>query len=120
MSGVHRINLATAWLPPEAGSTAWLRRFGRPDGLEPPTRVWLVHEGGPAARLTLNGAALPAGDRHDVTKALATRNELVLEPLIPLPAAEAAADLAGQPAHGRRPLDPRLGRLYLEIVSDHP
>jgi len=120
MSSVHRINLATAWQPPAAGSTAWVRRFGRPDGLEPSTRVWLVLEGGPAAKLTLNGEALPAGDRHDVTGALAIRNELLLEPPLPLPAAEAAADPDGQPAHGRRPLDPRLGRLHLEIVTDHP
>lgn len=120
MSSVHRINLTTAWQPPAAGTTAWVRRFGRPDGLEPPTRVWLVHEGGPAATLTLNGSALPAGDRHEVTGALAKRNELLLEPLVPLPAAEAAADPAGQPAHGRQPLDPRLGRLHLEIESDHP
>jgi len=120
MSGVHRINLSTAWQPPAAGSAAWVRRFGRPAGLEPSTRVWLVHIGGPAARLTLNGKALPAGNRHDVTPALAKRNELLLEPQTLTPVAEDGTDATGQPADGRRPLDPQLGRLHLEIVTGHP
>ncbi len=120
MSGVHQINLSTAWQPPAAGSAAWVRRFGRPAGLGPSTRVWLVRVGGPAAQLSLNGTALPAGYRHDVTAALTTRNELLLEPQPPTPVTEDGADAAGQPAHGRRPLDPRLGRLHLEIVSGHP
>jgi hypothetical protein len=118
MSGVHRINLSTAWRPPAAGSATWVRRFGRPAGLEPSKRVWLVFDGDAAARLILNGNLLPAGDRHDVTTALAKRNELQLEPQALTPVAKDGA--AGQPAHGRRPLDPRLGRLHLEIVSDHP
>jgi len=134
MSGVHRINLSTAWQPPAAGSTAWMRRFGRPDGLEPASRVWLVHERGSGVRLILNGKPLPAGRRHDVTTALAKRNELLLLPLPPIPAAQQAVagrvgtagsaedgtDEGGRPAPGRRPLDPRLGRLHLEIVPSHP
>jgi len=135
MSGVHRINLSTAWQPPATGGAAWVRRFGRPDGLEPADRVWLVHDGGQGAELILNGAPLPAGGRHDVTTILGNRNELLVVPAV-VPAVVrpaggtvgvggslSATDWAaviGQPAHGRRPLDPRLGRLHLEIVTGHP
>jgi hypothetical protein len=131
MSGIHRINLSTAWQPPAAGGAAWVRRFGRPDGLEPSTRVWLVHDGGQGTELILNGAPLPAGDRHDVTTILGKRNELLLVPASERPAggtvgaggdhsATNRTAVAGQSAHGRRPLDPYLGRLHLEIMPDHP
>lgn len=87
---MHTIDLTNAWEPPVAGSRAtagpqiWVRRFGRPSGIEPGDRVWLVMDVPPPADATLNGAALPslsdaAGPwRIDVTDRLGARNELVL------------------------------------------
>ena len=57
--GMHTIDLTNAWEPPTAGSRAWVRRFGRPSGIEPGDRIWLVMDAPPPADATLNGAALP-------------------------------------------------------------
>jgi hypothetical protein len=81
---MHMIDLTNAWEPPTAGSRAWVRRFGRPSGIEPGDRIWLVMDVPPPADATLNGAALPGTPetavpwRVDVTARLAPRNELVL------------------------------------------
>ena len=87
---MHTIDLTNAWEPPVAGSRApassqgWVRRFGRPSGIAPADRVWLVMDVPPPADATLNGVALPPLPeatvpwRIDVTDRLEPRNELVL------------------------------------------
>jgi hypothetical protein len=81
---MHTIDLTNAWEPPAAGSQAWVRRFGRPSGVEPGDRVWLVMDVPPPAGASLNGIPLPAMPeavapwRFDVTPRLGQRNELVL------------------------------------------
>ena len=116
MSGMHVINLSTAWQPPapRAGRAVWIRRFGMPAGIEPGDRVWLVVEPATACELTLGGEPLPGvvagrGWRHDVTAMLRERNELAV-----------AAAVAGPPPvvtarHGRSDLPATLGRVWLEI-----
>jgi hypothetical protein len=123
MSEQHVINLSTAWQPPGDGSRAWVRRFGRPAGIESGDRVWLVLDGGEGASLVLNGMGLAAaGGRHDVTALLEPRNELLLVPTTSEPAIATPVDAPGPVAlpDGRRPLDPRFGRLRLEIESHLP
>lgn len=117
MSGVHRIRLQAAWHSPAPGSTGWTRSFGRPAGLGPGDRVWLVIERPAASMLELNGvelprvAADPAGTwRHEITRLLADRNELRIVPETGVP------DSAALPgAHGRRPLPDGLGAVVIEI-----
>ncbi|MEY3206143.1 MAG: hypothetical protein RLZZ21_2474 [Planctomycetota bacterium] len=81
---MHTIDLTNAWEPPVAGSRIWVRRFGRPSGIEPGDRVWLVMDVPPPADATLNGVALPllpeatGAWRIDVTARLEPRNELVV------------------------------------------
>ncbi|MGB8853153.1 MAG: hypothetical protein WCC69_06280 [Pirellulales bacterium] len=87
---MHTIDLTNAWEPPVSGSRApagsriWVRRFGRPSGIEPTDRVWLVMDVPPPAGATLNGIAFPPLPeanvpwRIDVTAWLEPRNELVL------------------------------------------
>lgn len=116
----HAIHLGTAWEPPAAGIAAWVRRFGRPAGVEPGDRLLLVCEAAiladawPAA--TLNDLPLvwreagPGSFESDVTKLLHLRNTLVV------PGAAAAAD--GDPAEHRAALPEAWGRLSLVIVSD--
>lgn len=120
MSKLHRINLSTAWEPPADGSRTWVRRFGRPSGVETGDRVWLVVEGHVLATLVLNGVCLPsAQERHDVTDLLESRNELLF-----IPSAVAAVDEgppgempSPAPAHGRRDLDARHGGVSLDIET---
>lgn len=117
MSGIHVINLSTAWEPPNpaAGRWSWRRRFGIPAGLGTDDRVWLVIEATTSGDISLDGAPLPsvvAGRpaRHDVTGRLGQRNELLLtlgEGLAPL--------AAGRLAHGRLPLPAVVGSVRLEI-----
>ncbi len=115
MSGGHAINLGNAWEaePGDDGhAAAWVRRFGRPTGLEPGDTVWLVIEEPVACTLVLNGARLPDGlpgaaYRVEITPRLRDRNLLVLVP----PAGGAAAAGAG-----RVPLPDSLGRMRLELV----
>ncbi len=117
---MHTIDLTNAWEPPVAGSRgparshAWVRRFGRPSGLGPGDRVWLVMDLPPPADATLNGAALPAPPeatgawRIDVTDRLGARNELVVSlEVVPL-----EADGGGV---RRATLPPARGRVRLEI-----
>lgn len=114
------INLSAAWQPPSDGSAAWLRRFGRPSGIGPGDRVWLVFDGGEGSSLHLNGFSLDGhAGRHDVTALLLERNELAL-----VPSDQGAGGMAEAvplaPAHGRRPLDSHFGSLRLEIESRRP
>jgi hypothetical protein len=114
--GRHEINLSTAWLPPDpaSGRPAWLRRFGRPTGIEPGDRVWLVIESAVDGEATLGGEPLPpvaAGTirRHDVTAMLGQRNELWLTPSV---TADIRAVVAGP---GRCELPATIARVSLEI-----
>jgi hypothetical protein len=80
---MHTINLTNAWEPPVAGARIWIRRFGRPSGIEPGDRIWLVMDVPPPAEAVLNAAPLPASAegppwRADVTALLGERNELLL------------------------------------------
>jgi hypothetical protein len=116
MSERHRINLSTAWRPPDSAgdSSAWVRRFGRPAGIDPGDRVWLVVEAVAGCELALAGEPLPpvaAGTigRHDVTALLGERNELTLAPGVTL---GTVAVVAG---HGRCELPAAIGRVSLEI-----
>lgn len=108
---MHAIDLTNAWEPPAAGSRRWVRRFGRPSGVEPGDRIWLVMDEPPPAHATLNGVSLPALTavdtpwRADVTDRLRARNELVL----PLDATGDGTRRAALPA-------PR-GGVWLEIES---
>ena len=120
MSGSHVIDLSTAWCPPPATAPGpWLRRFGRPSGLEPGDVVWLVIESPMGCGTVLNGFRLPpapAGGaaRHDVTRLLGARNELELA----LSEAAAGTGTAGPlPGHGRCPLPTAVGSVTLVIES---
>lgn len=126
MSKIHTINLTDAWegnLPNawEGTPAGGLRRcFGRPTGLTPADRVWLVRES-PDPRpgyevqprdIRLNGVALAAlvggGQRRaDVTLLLGSRNELVFVD----PGVGAWA--------GRRRLPDELGCVRLEIEAEN-
>ena len=110
----HVIRLGSAWEggPAADGTVAWVRRFGRPTGLAAGDAVWLVIEEPAACGLRLNAAPLPAAVgggtyRVEVTRWLAPRNLLVLEPAGPAAAAGTA---------GRVPLPAALGDVRLEIV----
>ena len=88
MSGAHSIRLGNAWEaePGDAGhASAWVRRFGRPTGIDAADAVWLVIDAPADGTVTLNGAALPAIPsgatyRANVTALLRDRNLLVLVP----------------------------------------
>jgi len=109
----HSINLAAAWEPPDEDG-AWRRNFGRPSGVEPGARVWLVVAAPGDATVTVNGTPLPplrsgqARWSHDVTGLLEDCNVFRLR------AAEPAANVASR---RRETLPERLGRPALEIVS---
>lgn len=82
----HRIRLRKPWKSERrAEGHCFCRRFGRPTGLNPQTRVWMVLEAFQAAgSVALNGQQLGrlsgGADlcRFDVTERLETRNELVI------------------------------------------
>lgn len=114
----HAIHLGTAWEPPLAGQSAWVRRFGRPTGVDAGDRVLLACESVVAAdawrMATLNGRELawcetaPGTLECDVTGLIDDRNVLVL------PVAAAAANAGA----GRAALPRHCGRPTLVIVSD--
>jgi hypothetical protein len=111
VSESHRIRLQGAW-EVAAGGAAWTRSFGRPTGVGPGGRVWLVLERPAACAAALNGRPLPpvaggiAAWRHDVTADLRDRNELRLE------VHEPPWPVAGV---GRTPLPEAVGLVALEI-----
>lgn len=108
-SELHRIRLRRPWQCQVLGDrTRWTRRFGRPTGLSPEERIWLVFEGFPTGSSgSLNGQPLGQGEGgqlgpYEVTHRLELRNELVLEtPLV-----------AESP---RTPADDPPGLVFLEI-----
>jgi hypothetical protein len=113
MAHVHRIRLQAAWEGCPRGTT-WTRSFGRPSGVGPGDRVWLVVERPAACTVALNGRDLPAVIpgaavwRHHVTADLLERNEVRL----------AAGSAVAVPAAGRQPLPESLGIVTLEIESE--
>lgn len=112
MARVHRIRLQAAWDRCPRGAT-WTRSFGRPSGVGPEDRVWLVVERPAACALMLNGRELPAvfpgtaSWRHHVTADLRERNELRLD----------AGTTVAVAAAGRQPLPESLGIVRLEVES---
>lgn len=116
MAGRHAINLSSAWRLPSREAGPWVRRFGRPAGIESADSVWLVVASPPGCRLLLNGRALPAvapgGEvRHEVTHLLLTRNELELAP------GDAGDGMAAKASRdGRCPLPAAVASVRLEIA----
>ena len=117
----HAIHLGTAWEPPTAEARVWLRRFGRPAGVEPGDRLLLVCERAVAAdawrAATLNEHPLawrevgPGSYDCDVTALIADRN------VLSVPTAQ--GDPTTTPdATARVALPAAWGRLSLVIVSD--
>ncbi|MBM4011864.1 MAG: hypothetical protein FJ286_10870 [Planctomycetes bacterium] len=101
----HAIHLGTAWEPPAAAGRPWIRRFGRPSGVEPGDRVLLVWDPPGTVRpevLQLNGQALVADPEIDITPLLRDRNELVLGGS-GLPVGSAPARLVALPVACGRP-----------------
>ena len=115
MGGPHAINLSTAWCLPARQAGAWVRRFGRPAGIESGDSVWLVVASPPGCSLQLNGLTLPAvapgGElRYEVTHLLLPRNELELAPV------NAGETTAAEAVPVRRcPLPATLASVRLEI-----
>lgn len=115
----HTIRLASAWEPPSAGGGVWLRRFGRPAGIEPGDRVLLVVETPAIAALTLNATPLPAPPAgatrwsHDITAILGDRNALSLAPCAGC--GDGTAEVTD--AHGRAPLPAQYGIVTLQILT---
>lgn len=120
MSAGHAINLGNAWEvePGDDGhAPEWVRRFGRPTGLEPGDSLWLVIDEPAACTLVLNGTRLPesgpgAAYRVEITPLVRDRNLLVLVPH--------GRVAVGGPVASRVPLPPPLGRVRLEIVPAGP
>ena len=121
----HAIHLGTAWEPPTAAMRAWVRRFGRPSGVEKADRLVLVCEAaespGVWRNATLNDRALawrdagPGAMECDVTGVIADRNLLVVAEVAPEVAREVAS---GPDSETRMPLPTAWGRLSLVVVSD--
>jgi len=118
----HAIHLGTAWEPPAAAMPAWVRRFGRPAGVEPGDRLLLVCEATdlPDAwrKATLNDQPLAwreadSGDLEcDVTALIQSRNTLVVPDGRVTPPDGKWSD------HRRAAVPEAWGRLSLVIVSD--
>lgn len=124
---VHAIHLGNAWdrdaAPERTPPFAWRRRFGRPAGLGPGDRVFLVVErSAVSAAATLNGHALApiaaATPRwtSDVTALLLDRNDLVVAAAAPAAALAGGAIAAHGGPHGREPLPAAFGAVGLAIV----
>lgn len=101
------------------GRVRYRRRFGRPTGLTPHERVWLVLEGVDAMGDVFFGGmrlgqvhAASGAARFDITALVQERNELVVE--VELPLMDAAQEAAVRP--GRQNLPGGLfGEVRLEI-----
>ncbi len=120
MSEVHAINLSTAWCLPPRAAGVWVRRFGRPAGIEPGDEVWLVVASASGCGLLLNGQPLPSvgpgGElRHEVTRLLQPRNELALAPCDAI-----VAETPEVARNGRCPLPDAIASVRLEIAGGPP
>ena len=128
----HSIHLGTAWEPPAPaaadGRGVWMRRFGRPGGLEPGDRVLLVFtQPAVVAEVVVNAVALPplsvnAGRwSEDITPLLRDRNELLVTAAASLENGVVdggMGDSGTAPGSRTRGLLPSVfGRVTLEIVS---
>jgi hypothetical protein len=121
----HVIRLRTAWInvPLSTESTARVccqRRFGRPTGLDPATRVRLVvNDCRSGVRILLNGEPLEATESHqprlefDITDKLRPRNTLQIETV---GAPDITLDSSSSfPVDDRGRLHSCLGKVQLEI-----
>jgi len=115
---LHAIRLQAAWEPPREGVAAWIRRFGRPAGVDAGRTVWLVVVGcRTVAAVFLNGIALPAivacqpRWAHDITALLRDRNVLEIR-ADPHVVADVGAD-----REARRPPPTTFGAVRLEIFG---
>ncbi|MFM9058320.1 MAG: hypothetical protein ACKOSQ_04240 [Planctomycetaceae bacterium] len=114
MGDTHRIRLQAAW-DVAAGGRTWTRSFGRPTGVGPGDRVWLVIERPAARSAAIDGrplAAVGVGDgpwRHALNADLRERHELRLE--FAAPPGPVAACV-------RVPLPEAAGCVWLEIEAD--
>ena len=128
----HSIHLGTAWEPPAPaaadGRVVWMRRFGRPGGLEPGDRVLLVFtQPAVVAEVVVNAVALPplsvnAGRwSEDITPLLRDRNELLVTAAASISmdgSMDGVADVGTAYGQQTRGLLPSVfGRVALEIVS---
>ena len=128
----HSIHLGTAWEPPAPaaadGRVVWMRRFGRPGGLEPGDRVLLVFmQPAVAAEVVVNAVSLPplpvnAGRwAQDITPLLRDRNELLVTAAASISmdgSMDGVADVGTAYGQQTRGLLPSVfGRVALEIVS---
>jgi len=123
----HSIHLGTAWeLPAPAaadGRVLWMRRFGRPGGLEPGDRVLLVFtQPAVAAEVVVNAVGLPPLSvntgrwSEDITPLLRDRNELLVTAAASMDGGMGVSGTApGQQTRGLLPSV--FGRVALEIVS---
>ncbi|MBU6309733.1 MAG: hypothetical protein KJS77_08320 [Planctomycetes bacterium] len=117
----HAIHLGAAWEPPAAAGGSWVRKFGRPTGLEKSDRLVLVCEGPGSATVwrtaLLNDRPLEWRDAGpetlecDVTGIVAERNVLAVS-------AEASAPASGPDGVARAAIPSAWGRLSLVVVSD--
>ncbi len=117
----HAIHLGTAWEPPSAAVPAWVRRFGRPAGIEPGDRLLLVCEAAELAdawrSATLNDQPLawreagPGTFESDASSLLLPRNTLVVS-------VGHVAPADGDRLERRAVLPDAWGSLSLVIVSD--
>jgi len=140
----HTIRLQAVWEPPvvAAGASlagavgAWLRRFGRPGGLEEGLRLLLVVEtrsadrAGPSSQpplpeaLALNGMPLPRPAPgatewvSDITCLVRERNELLLTPAVGHPMADARRGISNP--HGRCDLPEEFGCVSLRVAAQAP